>query len=211
MEHERLVALGEHIATYGANNINMVMAILGPVCKTLKEPKSGRNDIATNSQSSETKHQCSSCGADATTSCAGCTNVVCLPSSTKTWTYYCSKDCQGKDWLNHKETCKLLKNEIDQQSFINAAQFLLDVFYVFRFTSFDLSVKSVEWVGDDLVVHEGKYEEGARVVDAPFDLMKSFDKETNTLLLSLMACDDTQGHMHHLIKMIMLGEYHAYV
>jgi hypothetical protein len=44
--------------------------------------------------------ECVQCGSEATNKCSGCLGV-----------YYCSKDCQKKDWPTHKQICVILKNQ----------------------------------------------------------------------------------------------------
>lgn len=139
--------------------------------------------------------------------------MVCLPSTDQSRTYYCTKECQTKDWTNHKHVCKTLRNEIEYQSLTNATQFLSNIFYLLRIESFDLSIKSMKLEGTTLVVCEGQYEDDGRVVDAPFEIMDVSSGSINRMLLSMMACDDTLGHMHYLIHMILLGkskEMHTY-
>lgn len=201
--------LGTHIAKYGATDIDKSMVVLRSVLDILeKKPK--RTETDDDSTSPQIKNKCKICAADASTSCAGCTNVVCLLNTDHTRTYYCSKDCQTQDWLQHKDSCKKIKAQIEDQSVINAAQFLTNAFYLYRLAAYDISVKSAAWKDTDLVVHEGdydkSYENGGRVVDIPLDIMRDASGDTNKMLLSTYACDDLLGHLHHLIKLIMLGK-----
>ena len=45
-------------------------------------------------QASETRHKCGYCGADAQFLCSGCRLVS-----------YCTVECQGKQWKEHKPKC----------------------------------------------------------------------------------------------------------
>ena len=45
---------------------------------------------------------CPACGKIAYNKCKGCANNI----------YYCKRECQKKDWKNHKPLCKMLPYKV---------------------------------------------------------------------------------------------------
>ncbi len=130
---------------------------------------------------------CSSCGEVATTKCGGCKLKP-----------YCSKECQSKEWPEHKTTCQ---DERLHQILLRAAGIVQAVFLKFRELTLEKRIAKVEINDEELIIHE-----------APFTL-ELFPGFKNTLLpekikasvLCDLVCLDAMAFMHHFVSLLLKG------
>ena len=58
--------------------------------------------------------QCSVCGKESTSRCSKCKTV-----------YYCSRECQLRDWPNHKQSCNKIKRNYTSRKVVTSCLFAI--------------------------------------------------------------------------------------
>ncbi|KAK5081800.1 hypothetical protein LTR70_009125 [Exophiala xenobiotica] len=155
-------------------------SLLTPIEATAVEP----------TPNTEESRSCAVCEAHTERCCKACSHASLLSKHVQKRTYYCSKPCQEAHWQDHKASCKNIRNLLDRQSLSRAVQFLQRSFYIYREAAFDLSIKSINFQGNTVVIHEGPYVDNEILPGFPHDLVKSQKPEVKNMLLTMMSCSD---------------------
>jgi hypothetical protein len=137
------------------------------------------------------QHSCTVCHQPAKLSCAACkydSNGEARP------TWYCGKECQKQDRINHKPRCDQARYV---EPFRRAVEFVQKAFFIVRKEGFDVLLERVKVEGKVMTLYQGKA--GDRVL---FEFLKKLmvSKEMEEAVLSYCASDDAIGRFHTLVQ-----------
>ena len=93
---------------------------------------------------------CAVCGVLANKTCQGCLDGIDAEGATAPRTVYCSVDCQKKHWDSHKTVCKQLKV---RKELYRAGDLIKKVYYTFRAHAFEVPLRKIEKMGDQIHLH----------------------------------------------------------
>lgn len=141
---------------------------------------------------------CALCGNPTSTKCGAC-------ESTTYSRYYCSKDCQVKDWPDHKTECKEHQILYLEKPLKRIAEIVQQAYYDFRMNTWDTPITrvvegdSVLILQDELLRDEEKF-----FVKFPGHLTES--ERTKKTMLCSWIYKETTAWMYNLILGLVKGK-----
>lgn len=137
--------------------------------------------------------KCTTCGAPATNKCSGCKTI-----------HYCGKECQTKDWPNHKINCKDIWME---KPLARAADLIQAAWLNFRENTWDTPITHLEVKNNELITYDGDQRvRSGYFVKFPNDIMP--DDSVKAGVLCNMMCNEPLAYLHSFIAMLIAGESH---
>ncbi|KAF2134014.1 hypothetical protein P153DRAFT_392636 [Dothidotthia symphoricarpi CBS 119687] len=133
---------------------------------------------------------CSFCGKPAQMKCNGCKTHM-----------YCQKECQVRDWPNHKVICKAQRLE---QAIERMANITHQAYLTFRENTWDTPIEKIEDKEDELVIFDGDQKLNLRnFTPFPDKLVKN--DRTKMAMLCMLICNEPLAFMHSLITKLLRG------
>jgi hypothetical protein len=85
--------------------------------------------------------ECANCGIQATMRCAGCMVAPDYHLGDAMAIVYCGRDCQTKDWPDHKSRCRIMKR---RKKLMRAANILQGALLTYRGILYDIDLTKIE-------------------------------------------------------------------
>jgi hypothetical protein len=85
--------------------------------------------------------ECANCGMQATMRYAGCIGAPDYHPGDAIAIFYCGRDCQTKDWSDHKSHCRIMKR---RQKLLRAANILQRALLTYRDILYDIDLTKIE-------------------------------------------------------------------
>ncbi|KAF1846045.1 uncharacterized protein K460DRAFT_386407 [Cucurbitaria berberidis CBS 394.84] len=131
--------------------------------------------------------KCSTCGDPATNKCGACKTA-----------YYCTKDCQNKDWSKHKVHCK----DPFEKPLALAADLIQAAWLNFRENTWDTPIERVEVKEDELITYDGdQWAKSGQFVKFPNDLMPNDSVKAG--VLCNMMCNEPLAYLYNFISILI--------
>ncbi|KAI8935633.1 hypothetical protein NX059_007161 [Plenodomus lindquistii] len=142
---------------------------------------------------------CQVCDKQATNKCGGC-------KSTKSATFYCTKDCQKQDWPSHKNVCKDRALECALEK---ATDIALVAYLKFRENTWDIPIVDVTAEEDALTIHRNFDSPQDYFVPFPHRVFNSGVKEDDVRnanqVLCTFVCEEALAWMHNTLVALLDG------
>lgn len=145
---------------------------------------------------------CARCRQSATHNCSGCRNAPDAEGGLVYTTWYCSPECQQKDWRFHKYACKEAQA---RGSLYRVGGIIQLAFYAYLEKSFDVAITKVEKEKADLLLHQGPNDQNSK---SPFPNELFQDEGDKLAALTVMTCGNAVGFARVLLETMLPGQYH---
>lgn len=143
------------------------------------------------SMASASSATCTSCSKPAANKCGGCKTLS-----------YCSKDCQSKDWPNHKATCKDVQLE---KRLTRICGIIQQAYLEFTEATWDTPILRVEENGRTLVVYDGDQRMNKDYfLPFPEDLM--VNKHMKMAIICAWKCGEALAWTHNVLARFLEGK-----
>ena len=143
---------------------------------------------------------CATCSKPASLACSRCKGAPDGAQGVVT-VWYCTKECQKRDWEDHKPTCKASK---DREKLYRAAYVAQQVVHIFYVSAFAWPIDRIEKQGTEWHIYS-KFIKGGKIVDSAAEAFPNM--EERLAVVTYQGCCGALAFLHELLKMLLNGSY----
>jgi hypothetical protein len=148
--------------------------------------------------------ECANCGTQATMRCAGCMGAPDYHLGDAMSIVYCGRNCQTKDWPDHKPHCRIMKR---RKKLLRAAAILQGALLTYRDILYDIDLTKIEEKNGMLYLYQKQRSITAHVKRGPFPNHLTTNVQHKEAALTINQCTTATALLGRLTRKLLAGKH----